>query len=234
MRCGRGRFARTDAQGPKIPFVFAEAGRTVRAGMIEAGPTPFREIEVFWGELAPSEHLLQMYEDDGVFLDSLEGFVAGGLRIGDAAVVIATAEHLRALEQRLRAAGIDVEAASETDQYIALDAAETLARFMKEGWPDEQRFHEVVSELLGRARRGGRRVRAFGEMVAIMWQSGHQGGTVRLEHLWHELCNKEAFSLFCAYPKSGFTDDARISVQQICDTHSRILAGRGMQAAAAA
>src|SRR5688500_19228341 len=53
-----------------------------------------------------------------------------------------------------------------------------------------------------------RSVRAFGEMVAVLWANGHNGATVRLEHLWHAFCQSEAFSLFCAYPKTGFTQDA--------------------------
>ena len=65
-----------------------------------------------------------------------------------------------------------------------------------------------MSGLLTRGRAGGRRVRAFGEMVAVMWARGEQGATVRLEHLWHRLCQSEAFSLFCAYPRIGFTQDA--------------------------
>jgi hypothetical protein len=35
-------------------------------------------IEAFWGEIAPSEHLVQIYESDSAFTDTLEGFVAGG------------------------------------------------------------------------------------------------------------------------------------------------------------
>src|ERR1700752_4088002 len=93
--------------------------------------------ENFWGESSPCEHLVQIYQDDGVFLDSLEGFVAGGLRAGDGVVVIATAPHLTALEDRLRAAGIDLETASLTDQYIGLPAEQTLAKFMIRGWPDD-------------------------------------------------------------------------------------------------
>jgi len=30
---------------------------------------------VFWGEIAPSDHLVQIYENDDVILDSLQGFV---------------------------------------------------------------------------------------------------------------------------------------------------------------
>lgn len=40
------------------------------------------EAEVFWGDISPCEHLVQIYQDEGVFLDSLEGFVAGGDKSG--------------------------------------------------------------------------------------------------------------------------------------------------------
>ena len=46
--------------------------------------------DVFWGEISPCEHLVQIYLDDSAFLDSLEGFVAGGLLAGDAVILIGT------------------------------------------------------------------------------------------------------------------------------------------------
>ena len=73
-------------------------------------------------------------------------------------------------------------------------------------WPDAELFDQFVTQVLERAGRGGRRVRAFGEMVALLWAQGHNGATVRLEHLWHELCRRESFSLLCAYPRAGFTE----------------------------
>jgi hypothetical protein len=181
--------------------------------------------DVFWGEIRPCEHFVQIYDEDDVFMDTLEGFVAGGLQGGDAVIVIATTAHLKTLHQRLRARGIDLGAARVKDQFISPNAEVTLARFMVDGWPDEQRFREVVRELLERAQKGGRRVRAFGEMVALLWAQGMNGATVRLEHLWEDFCNKEGFSLFCAYPKSGFTGDAASSIHEICAAHSRVVYG---------
>ena len=181
---------------------------------------------VFWGEIAPAEHYVQIYRDDAVFLDTLEDFVAGGLRSGDAVVLIATPEHLKALEQRLLVQDIDVAAARETDQYIALLAVETLHRFMVGAWPDDEKFKAVVSGILERARgKKGRRVRAFGEMVAILWACANVGATVRLEQLWHGLCRSESFSLFCAYPRMGFTKDAASAISEICAAHSRVVDG---------
>lgn len=186
---------------------------------------PESEADVFWGEISPCEHLVQIYQDEDVFLDSLEGFVAGGIVAGDGVVVIATPPHLEALNTRLQSRNIDVESAIRDDQYIALDAEETLAKFMVMGWPDEDFFRALVHDILLRAKGSNRRVRAFGEMVALLWARGNTGATVHLEHLWHRLCHEQSFSLFCAYPKIGFTRDASASIKEICDAHSRVIPG---------
>ena len=190
---------------------------------VEMGKPAVYEAEVFWGEISPCEHLVQIYQDEGVFLDSLEGFVAGGIIAGDGVVVIATPLHLASLNERLTARGIDIATAVKSNQYLALDAAETLSKFIVMGWPDEDFFRALVTGILQRAKGGNRRVRAFGEMVALLWARGNTGATVQLEHLWHRLCKEQSFSLFCAYPKIGFTRDASASIKEICDAHSRVV-----------
>jgi DcmR-like sensory protein len=183
-----------------------------------------QDFEVFWGEISPCDHSVQIYDDDAVFLDALEGFIAGALRRGEAAIVIATPSHRIALQKRLLALGLNLDAAAGQDRYLALDVTETLGQFMRQGWPDEELFRLVVSRILDRARgEDGRPVRAFGEMVAVLWAQGHSGATVRLEHLWHSLCREEAFALFCAYPRSGFTQDAMESMREICEAHNKVL-----------
>ena len=136
-------------------------------------------------------------------------------------IIIATPHHLSSLETRLKSQGFDLVAATATDQYIALDAEKTLAQFMHNGWPDDSLFKSVIEKLLQRAQSGGRRVRAFGEMVAILWAQGNNGATVRLEHLWGRFCEDKSFSLFCAYPRSGFTQATSASIKEICAAHSR-------------
>ena len=178
---------------------------------------------MFWGEIPPSEHLLQIYDTDQVFLDTLEGFVTGGLRAGEGVIVIATSSHLERLEERLLLAGFDSDAAQDSGQLTALQAEDVLSQFMVDGWPNEQHFKQVVSSLLARARGRDRKVRAFGEMVAVLWARGEQGATVRLEFLWHQLCHSEGFSLFCAYPRVGFTGDSANSISELCDLHSRLI-----------
>ncbi len=181
--------------------------------------------DMFWGEIAPCEHSVQIYDDDDAFLDCLEGFVIGGLKKGDAVIIIATEPHRKFLENRLRARGVNLAANRLEGQFFSLDAEEVLTRFMVDDMPDEMLFQQFVNSLLAHARRKyHRRVRAFGEMVAVLWARGQNGATVRLEHLWHQFCRTSALPLFCAYPRSGFTQDADASIRAICATHSKVIA----------
>ncbi|HWD57313.1 MAG TPA: MEDS domain-containing protein [Stellaceae bacterium] len=182
-------------------------------------------LTAFWAELSACEHFVQVYENDDVFLATLADFVEGGLERGDAAIVIATEGHREALADRLAARGIDVARCSDEDRYIALDADETLARFMVDDWPDVDLFASVIQGVLRQARGPeGRRIVAFGEMVALLWARGHSDATVRLEFLWKQICEKKLFQLFCAYPKLGFTEDPADSIARLCDLHSKVLA----------
>jgi hypothetical protein len=181
------------------------------------------ELDVFCGETAPCDHVVQIYADDTTFLDSLAGFIAEGLKAEESVIVIATTPHRYSLEFRLRALGFNLAAAVKDDRYLAIDAEGALTKFMVGRWPDSDRFEPFVTDLLSRARKNRRRVRAFGEMVAILWAKGQSGATLQLEQLWNEFCKKEAFSLFCAYPRSGFTKDADASIQEICSAHSKVI-----------
>ncbi|HSJ96142.1 MAG TPA: MEDS domain-containing protein [Myxococcota bacterium] len=92
------------------------------------------------------------------------------------------------------------------------------------GSPDEARFERVIGELIERARAGGRRVRAIGELVALLWARGNQSAAVHLEYLWNRMLKARRFPLFCAYPRMSFTDDLALSVDAVCRAHTRVFA----------
>lgn len=183
---------------------------------------PAKEVDIFWAEIAACEHCVQIYENDDVFFTALEAYVSAGLSHGEAVILIATGVHLTLLEERLARNGIDIGAAVEREQYIALDAETAIKTFMDNDWPDEERFNAFVSLLLNRVRPKYPKVRAFGEMVALMWAKGQVRATIQLEHLWARLCRSEQFSLFCAYPRSGFVQDAQDSIMDVHLAHSLV------------
>ena len=65
-------------------------------------------------------------------------------------------------------------------------------------------------------------MRAFGEMVALLWAQGRNGATLRLEHLWNELIEEQALALFCAYPRIGATRDLTDALGDVCAAHSKV------------
>src|SRR5262245_24473375 len=186
----------------------AAASGSAYTPLLPPGPA-----DTFWAELAPREHLVQVYHARNTLIDALEGFVVAGLRGRDGVVVIATAEHRRELDARLDQQGFDLKALAAQDRYIALDAEKALSQFMTaDGWPDKDRFEVLAKDLIRRAagstapldlKQRQRPVRAFGEMVAVLWDRGQTAATMRLEHFWNDLCEMEGLTLFCAYPRTG-------------------------------
>jgi PAS domain S-box-containing protein len=188
-----------------------------------------RPTSVGTGEI-DSPHTVQFYSDDTFIIDALSRFIGGALASGDAAVVIATEAHRQALAQRLSERGLDVTVSSKQRRYIELDAAETLSKFMVDGWPDERLFADVIGAVIEEARLavGGkdRHVAAFGEMVALLCEQGSAEAAIRIEQLWNDLSQKHRFYLRCAYSMSTFgnSEDAD-TLLRICNEHTHVIPG---------
>ncbi len=179
----------------------------------------------FWGEISADRHILQVYENEEVFISTLTSFVQEGLRSGDAIVLIATEKHISELAAAFRAKGIDVASLKENGQLIILEAVRALELFMRDGRPDHELFLKHIGSVVSAAKKKFGAVRAFGEMVSILWSGGYSGATVELEALWNKFCRLEPLSLFCAYPKSGFSKDTFSSLRSICCEHHKLVGG---------
>jgi signal transduction histidine kinase len=151
-------------------------------------------------------HLVQYYEKEAFLYDRVTDFISDGLRGSDAAVLIATRAHRDGVESRLFRKGVDLAQLTAHGRYHALDAQDTLSRFMVDGTPDPDRFADTVGPVIRTARSGDRRVLAFGEMVALLWAEGNREAAIRLEELWNDLARRETFALLCAYPMSHFDE----------------------------
>lgn len=181
-----------------------------------------------WSDLDSRAHRVQFYSDHGHLLDGLSRSIGSALGAGDAGIVIATEEHREGLTRRLKARGLDVDLAAQQGRYIALDAAETLSKFMLDGLPDAARFADVVGGVVARAAVAangeGRRVAAFGEMVALLWAEGNPNAAIKLEQLWNDLARTYSFDLRCAYPISSFGQAAdNALIEKVCAEHSHVM-----------
>jgi len=160
-----------------------------------------------WLSKPSSEHIVQFYPAKSHLLEPLSEYVSSGLTAGDVCVVIAAPVNRAGLSQRLSEKGIDLDVVRNDGLFLELDARETLGKFMVNGLPDKGLYMEVVGGLMDKLAQKRRHIRAYGEMVALLWESGNREGVVRLETLWNELAQLQKFSLYCAYPELHFILD---------------------------
>lgn len=153
-----------------------------------------------------SNHLVQFYDTTDNLIAGLDYYIFSGLRAGENCLVIATPDHLEQLTRSLRSK-INVNKYIASGKLIKLDAAELMDKFIVNGMPDERLFKEHVGELVSKIFTKGNRLRAYGEMVAILWKSGNGAGVLKLEELWNKLIKDQDISLYCAYPELHFVMD---------------------------
>jgi anti-sigma regulatory factor (Ser/Thr protein kinase) len=174
-------------------------------------------------ELIRDDHVVHFYADGSDLEQTvLRHLVSDG---GEAAVgiVIATDEHRRGFEACLAGAGIDVSAAVGDGRLIWLDAAQTLQRIMPDGEIDAEAFHRVVGGVVRAAGEDGRPVRAYGEMVALLWAAGDVLAAIELEKLWNGLGRELRFSLLCAYHGESVAGDEHAdALREVCHLHSSV------------
>lgn len=170
------------------------------------------------------EHVVQFYEDDAELLEAVGPYLTAAAVAGDVAIVIATEAHRHAFEAALEGDGIDVARIIASGMFLWLDAASTMAEFITDGEIDHDAFDEVVGGLMRTAAESGRPVRAYGEMVALLWDEGNVLGAIELERLWNELARELPFSLFCSYPAGSVAGSEHAeALHQVCHLHSSVL-----------
>lgn len=177
-----------------------------------------------WSDVAESEHFVQFYESDAFLVSSVSRFLGAALGAGDGTVLIATRAHRAAIQRKLRARGLNLPMARARGQFVSLDAAEILARIMVDGTLEPGRFREVIGKVIAGVAAVHPRVRAFGEMVALLWASGERDAAIRLEELWNDLQNTHSFALYCAYLMHGFVDEGNATTcDDVYACHSRVI-----------
>ncbi|HTL71283.1 MAG TPA: MEDS domain-containing protein [Candidatus Eisenbacteria bacterium] len=176
-----------------------------------------------------SKHFVQFYRRDEALCAAVHADLRNALTEGaSAAVLIATEAHARGFERNLRDSGLDVESLVARGRLTFLDAAATMARFMRDGEPDWDLFKETMIPALEKASGPERRnVWTYGEMVDLLWQEGRTAQALRLETFWNSLAAHHRFTLSCAYRFSDPCFAKNEGFEAICGEHSHSAAVEG-------
>jgi hypothetical protein len=159
-------------------------------------------------------HLVHLYRDPAALAATVSLYLDDGLKRGEAAVVIARTEHCGLIRRGLEELRWTPDRLEEEGRLGFLEAHRTLAAFMRDGMPDPMLFRKTIGPTLSAlasastslgSSRGHAGIRAYGEMVSLLWRDGRQDAAVRLEKLWNQLGESHDFTLFCAYEGDGLS-----------------------------
>jgi hypothetical protein len=170
-------------------------------------------------------HLVQFYEaDNQLLVGNVSQHLAESLERGGGGMIVATPEHCAAFVAGLAERGIDAGAARDAGRLTLLDAAETLAQFLVNDYPDAERFDQSIGATLRQALAGsnGNGLRVYGEMVGLLWKARQYPAAIRLEQLWNKLRGSHDFDLFCAYQVDIF-DKQFGSMGALLCAHTNVL-----------
>jgi MEDS: MEthanogen/methylotroph, DcmR Sensory domain len=169
------------------------------------------------------EHVVLFYRDQEELAARVSEYLLPAVAADGVAIVLATPDHCQSFERRLAGAGADVAAARARGSYLAIDANETMRRFMVADWPDPASFWREITPLLGQPAKGPP-VRVFGEMVSLLWDAGLVNAAIEVEAMWNELGGQYSFSLLCAYPAQSFSCAHHLdAVTEVCRAHAEVI-----------
>ena len=179
-------------------------------------------------EKAAHRHEVQSHSDDALLLDTFARFIAVALKSGRAAIIVITESRSDGLVSRLKAQGLDVDAATQQGTYIQLDVDKTFSTFMVNDMPDAARFFPVVGSLIEAAAKAARQphhgVVVCGEGTSVLWAAGKADAAIRVEQLWNEVGKTFGLDILCGYALSTFHGEEDEHVfQSICAEHSAVI-----------
>jgi hypothetical protein len=151
---------------------------------------------------------------------------SAALKRGDGVLLIAAAENRDAFLGELGRLGVDTPSAIHSKRLVCVDAQETLAQFMRAGQPDWDRFETVVRQAMRNVRpardHGG--LRAYGEMVGLLWSARQFSAAMRLEQFWNKLLARSSFNLYCAYSMDVSEKESQThALNGVLSTHTHLI-----------
>jgi hypothetical protein len=170
-------------------------------------------------------HAVHFYGEEQSLFDSVAAFLGQGFLDGQPAMLIASAAHSAAILNQLQQRMIDVKRAQRAGDLVVLDAHRTLDLFMDETGPNALRFESSVGPIISRMSENRARrtcVRAYGEMVDVLWKQGRSDAAIRLEKLWNDLAHRHGFALLCGYAMRNFQRGTKL-FEEVCRQHTHVM-----------
>ncbi|HVL87069.1 MAG TPA: MEDS domain-containing protein [Candidatus Thermoplasmatota archaeon] len=187
--------------------------------VVEFDPAQFARLQ--------PRHAVQFYQNEGHMVKALVAWCERSLRVGGGAVVVATEPHRAEFKNGLRLSGLEPDRFLDAGRLALLDARETLDRLLVRGQPSAERFEVVVMPIVRDLQRAvgspDKPVRAWGEMVDLLWKEGEFDAASALESLWTSAVRASGIELLCSYDVSRLVLKSDQRIVQAKSEHTEIV-----------
>lgn len=173
---------------------------------------------------ASPSHAVQFYSTEQSLFATVGGFLGEGLVAGQPAIVIATESHRAGILEALASRLIDVDRARHGGDLVVLDAHHLLETFVVDDAPNQELFEYNVGLIFDQVLKVHSRalIRAYGEIVDVLWKEGRAETALAVEMLWNQLALKYGFALLCGYSMGNFFKQAD-RIEAVCRHHSHVV-----------
>ena len=166
---------------------------------------------------------LQMCRNNSTQVDLLTEYISEGLLKNEAVIIIARSALRKAVWTQLQALGLDMGFYKAQGQIKLYDAELLLSTILIDDVIDEHYFQTYIGSQIQAAQIAYGKVRAFGEMVEILWQGGLHDTALQLEKIRTDLGSKHELTVLCTYLVDSLappSHDFALEHMHMCKCHS--------------
>lgn len=146
-------------------------------------------------------HIALFYRDDDLLARCVAWWASASLIRRGGAILIGRSDKLTRIRRELARVGVDIDAHVEAGRLVFEEAEDMLARFHGPAGPQREAFRQALDATLAKVRAATAtgEVRAWGEMVDLLWEEGERDACCKLESLWGEVLVSRDLQLLCSY-----------------------------------
>lgn len=169
-------------------------------------------------------HIVQICQNEIFLVETVTHYIRTGLNNNEAVIVITTPARRKAMIASMGPDGDRILDQKNQGQLRFFDAEILLSSFMIDGMPEWEPFFKHMGQIIQVMQLNHKKIRAYGDMVNILWQNKQHDAAILLEKFWNDLSELEDFSLLCTYSMDNLNPNAYDgSLARICQCHSHLI-----------
>jgi hypothetical protein len=166
---------------------------------------------------------VQLFDAPRSLADTVSRYLADGWHRGDDLLIIAKPRHWQLISEYLEQRGCPVRHGMAGDRVQMIDATDACRRIHRRGLFDHALATTLMTTILRTARRPGRALCMYCEVVELLAEEGAFEAAAAVEDICNDMQATFSFRLLCGYLAAHFADGSTTSaLRAICGKHTAV------------